>query len=34
MPWVPEDADRHIKGLAATQREAWARMANHVYKRR
>ncbi|MHC4512036.1 MAG: XkdF-like putative serine protease domain-containing protein [Planctomycetota bacterium] len=30
MPWTAADADRHIEGLTAPQKEAWAKIANRA----
>ena len=32
MPWKPEDAMKHKKGLDMTQSKKWAKIANNVLK--
>ena len=32
MPWKPEDAERHKKGLSEKQKRAWAEIANSALK--
>lgn len=32
MPWTPDDADRHNKGLTPEEKIRWARIANNVLK--
>ena len=32
MPWTPQDADKHIKGLAPRAKQVWANVANETLK--
>jgi hypothetical protein len=32
MPWTPQDADKHVKGLTPGQKDVWANVANRVLK--
>ena len=33
MPWTTEDVDRHKKGLSASKKELWVRVANETLER-